>query len=80
MMVAFYYRMVLQESASLDGIANLIEGHVPDAKKARLYGRELSYVLPRDHVDRYAACCAKNPHFIQKFTFLQSHFSQNSHS
>ena len=53
MMVAFYYRMVLQESASLDGIANLIEGHVPDAKKARLYGRELSYVLPRDHVDRY---------------------------
>ena len=46
--------MVLQESASLDGIANLIEGHVPDAKRARLYGRELSYVLPRDHVDRYA--------------------------
>ena len=46
-------RMVLQESASLDGIANLIEGHVPDAKRARLYGRELSYVLPRDHVDRY---------------------------
>lgn len=42
--------MVLKPEASLDGIANLIQQHVPDAEKTRLFGRELGFVLPRENV------------------------------
>ena len=48
----FWCRMVLKGDASLDGISNLIKSHIPDAKKARLHGREISYILPREYVSQ----------------------------
>jgi hypothetical protein len=44
--------MVLKDNARLEGIADLIQGQIPNSKKARLFGREISYILPRDHVDK----------------------------
>lgn len=44
--------MVLKAEAALNEIASMIERHIPTAKKARLFGKELSYILPRDHVDK----------------------------
>ena len=46
----FYFRMVLKNEARLDGIASMIRGYIPSAKKSRLHGRELSYILPRENV------------------------------
>ena len=45
-----FFRMVLKHSADLDGITELIENHIPKAKRARLFGRELNFILPRDEV------------------------------
>ena len=45
-----HYRMVLKTEAELDSIERLIQEHVPEAKKARLFGKELSYILPRENV------------------------------
>lgn len=42
--------MVLKPQAELDRIEELIQDHVPEAKRARLFGKELSYILPRENV------------------------------
>ncbi len=48
-----FFRLVLKaEGAKLDEIRGLVRQFVPSAKQARLFGRELSFVLPRDKVDR----------------------------
>jgi hypothetical protein len=44
--------MVLEPDADLPGIRTMIESHVPGAAQNRLFGRELSYVLPRDEIDK----------------------------
>lgn len=45
-------RLVLEPHGNLQEIRSLITRHVSSAQQARLFGRELSYVLPRDEVDR----------------------------
>ena len=42
--------MVLKQEAQLSKIADLIATHIPEAKRARLFGKELSYILPRERV------------------------------
>jgi ATP-binding cassette subfamily A (ABC1) protein 5 len=32
----------------------MIHRHVPSAEQARLFGRELSYILPREDVDKFS--------------------------
>ncbi len=43
--------MVLEPEAKLPNIRSLIEGQVQGAEESRLFGRELSYVLPRDQIE-----------------------------
>ena len=45
-----FLSMVLKQEAQLNKIADLIATHIPEAKRARLFGKELSYVLPRERV------------------------------
>ena len=47
----FIFRMVLKSSANLDGISEFIKSHIPSAKRARLFGREVNFILPRSDVE-----------------------------
>ena len=47
----FFCRMVLKHEANLDGITQMIKTHIPAAKKARLFGREVNFILPREDVE-----------------------------
>ncbi len=44
--------MVLKPHGDLEGIHSLVNDHVANAKKARMFGKEISYVLPRDKVSK----------------------------
>ena len=44
--------MVLEPEADVPAIRTLIESEVPGARENRLFGRELSYVLPREQLDK----------------------------
>ncbi len=49
-----WYRFVLNESfRDTDAIRKVVESFVASAKLNRHYGRELSYVLPRQHVSSF---------------------------
>jgi ATP-binding cassette subfamily A (ABC1) protein 5 len=43
-------RMVLKNESATSGIRSLVSDCVPGAEQARLHGREISFVLPRDRV------------------------------
>ena len=45
-------RLVLTNDGDLPGIRDLIRSFVPSAQQARLFGRELSFILPRSDVDK----------------------------
>ena len=51
--VGYHMTMVLEPEADLSAIRDLIESHVPGATENRLFGRELSYVLPRSQLDKF---------------------------
>ena len=51
--VGYHMTMVLEPEADLSTIRNLIESEVPGARENRLFGRELSYVLPRSQLDKF---------------------------
>ena len=51
--VGYHMTMVLEPQADLSTIRNLIESEVPGARENRLFGRELSYVLPRSQLDKF---------------------------
>ena len=51
--VGYHMTMVLEPEADLSTIRNLIESQVPGARENRLFGRELSYVLPRSQLDKF---------------------------
>ena len=44
---------MLESSGDLPGIRRMIQSHIPDAQQNRLFGRELSFVLPRSDVEKY---------------------------
>jgi hypothetical protein len=44
------YRMVLKNESGTAGIRSLVSDCVPGAEQARLHGKEISFVLPRDQV------------------------------
>ncbi len=44
--------MVLEPNADVAKIRDLVESHVSGAEQNRLFGRELSYVLPRDKIEK----------------------------
>jgi hypothetical protein len=47
-------RMVLKdESAPVSQIRSLVSGSVAGAEQARLHGKELSFLLPRDRVTAF---------------------------
>ena len=48
----YWHRLVLEQDGDLTGIKDLILRHIPNAEQARLFGRELSYILPRNDVER----------------------------
>lgn len=43
----------------VEAIRSLVEKHVPDTTMNRHFGRELSYVLPREHVSSFPALFTK---------------------
>ena len=49
----YHLTMVLKQEAQLSQIDELVSENVPDAEKARLYGKELSYILPFDKVHAF---------------------------
>ena len=40
------YSMVLEPSAEVEAITNLVKQNVPDAEEQRHHGKELTYTLP----------------------------------
>jgi ATP-binding cassette subfamily A (ABC1) protein 5 len=42
--------MVLKNESATAGIRSLVSDCVPGAEQARLHGKEISFVLPRDQV------------------------------
>ena len=49
----YHLTMVLKQEAQLSQIDELVSENVPDAEKARLHGKELSYILPFDKVHAF---------------------------
>ena len=43
----------IKPSADVKGIRVEIKSHVEGAEQSRLFGRELSYVLPRDGINKF---------------------------
>jgi hypothetical protein len=58
--------MVLEPSANVPAIRDLIESCVPGAEQSRLFGRELSYVLPRDQINKFPGLFANIESDISK--------------
>ena len=48
-----FFHHPLQPSADVRAIRTEIKSHVEGAEQNRLFGRELSYVLPRDGIDKF---------------------------
>lgn len=48
------FSLVLDSVAHEESITRLVESHIPNADRTRRHGRELSYILPYNAVDKFA--------------------------
>ncbi|XP_059079473.1 cholesterol transporter ABCA5-like isoform X1 [Tigriopus californicus] len=51
--VGYHLTLVLEPSGNISEIRELVKRFMPDAEQNRLFGRELSFILPRDDVDKF---------------------------
>ena len=48
--ICVHYRLVLKDENKVSDIRAKVKSTVPGSEQARLFGKELSFVLPRDKV------------------------------
>lgn len=51
--VGYHLTLVMKPEGDLSGVTGLVKSHISSAKQSRIFGREVSYVLPRDQVDKF---------------------------